>query len=514
MSSEQQNSQENKENFPIPNPQSPAPNSSKGLATGTMQVFLAEALLLPTGLLTAAFLTRQLGPESYGLLLLTTTLVSWLGWSITSAFTRTTIKFVGEAEDWQPVATTVLQLHLFLSISAAVILWFVADSVANVLGEPRMSNYLRLFIFEVPIFCVTYVHRSVLVGLGKFSERAIATAIRWVAKMILTIALVAAGLSIWGAIIGSLSAAFIEFLVCRFYVRPPVFKRSSFPLEKLWGYAVPLFLMAISLRLYDKLDLFMLKLLGGTASEVGYYGTAQNLSLIPGLFTLAFVPLLLSTLTRLLRENELKKAQEISKNAMRLVLLLLPFAGLAAGSATEIIQLLFSATFLPAAPLFSILVFAAIAMATISITTTILTAASKPNWTIALTGPMVPLAIAANLWMIPKFGALGAAIVTFSVSSLSALATVSAVYCLWKIFPSFPSLGRSLLITVLVYGLTTIWETSGWLLMVKLVILGLLSILGLLILGEFSNKEVGIVRFHLWRIAKAISSQLHLLIKC
>lgn len=478
--------------------------SSGRLATGTIQVFLAEALLLPTGLLTAAFLTRQLGPDNYGLLLLATTLVSWIGWSITSAFTRTTIKFIGEAEDWQPVATTVLQLHLFLGLSTAVILWFIADPVANALGEPRMNNYLRLFMLEVPIFCVTYVHRSVLVGLGKYSERAIATATRWISKMIFTIALVAAGLSIWGAIIGSLISALIELFVCRFYVRPPMLKRSPFPMQKLWGYAIPLFLMAISLRLYDKLDLFMLKLLGGTAADAGYYGTAQNLSVIPGVFTLAFVPLLLSTLTRLLRENELKKAQELSKNAMRLVMLLLPFAGLAAGASAEIIQLLFSATFLPAAPIFSLLIFAAVAMAMISITTAILTAASKPNWTIALTGPMVLLAIAFDLWMIPKFGSLGAAIVTITVSTLAALATILAVYYLWKIFPSFLSFGRNLLISGLVYGLASIWETPGWLLIFKLLILGLLIILGLLVLGEFSAREIASVRSVFKRFAKKI----------
>lgn len=481
-------------NPPENNEKPPVPSPTKGLASGTIQVFLAEALLLPTGLLTAAFLTRQLGPENYGLLLLATTLVSWLGWSITSAFTRTTIKFIGEAEDWQPVATTVLQLHLFLGVVTAVIIWLFADRLANALGEPRMSNYLRLFIWEVPIFCVTYVHRSVLVGLGKYSDRAIATATRWLAKMIFTIALVAAGLSIWGAIIGSLVSALIELLVCRFYVRPPLLRRSPFPMQKLWGYAVPLFLMAISLRLYDKLDLFMLKLLGGTAAEAGFYGTAQNLSAIPGIFTLAFVPLLLSTLTRLLRENNLKKAQELSKNAMRLVFLLFPFAALAAGASSEIITLLFSPTFLPAAPLFSILIFAAVAMAMISITTAILTAASKPNWTIALTAPMVPLAIAFDLWMIPKFGALGAAIVTFTISSLAALATVLAIYYLWQIFPSFLSLGRSLLISGLIYGLASLWETPGWLLTIKLFVLALLIILGLIMVGEFSQSEIASVR--------------------
>lgn len=470
-----------------------APSGSH-MAAGTLQVFLAEALLLPTGLLTAAFLTRQLGPDGYGVLLLATTIVSWIGWSITSAFTRTTIKFIGEAEDWQPVATTVLQLHLVLGGVAVAIVWVLADPIAKALGEPEMVDYLRLFMFEVPIFCVTYAHRSVLVGLGKFSQRAIATGTRWIARMVLMIGLVAAGLSVWGAILGSLGSALVELFVCRCYVAPSLISETRFSMRKLWGYAVPLFLLALSLRFYDKLDLLMLKLLGGTAAEAGFYGTAQNLSLMPSLFTLAFVPLLLSTLTRILNTGGIAQAKQLGRDAMRLVFLLLPFAGLSAGAASEIIQLLFSSTFLPAAPIFALLIFGAVAMAMIAVTTCILTAASKPNWTIALTGPMVPIAIAADLWMIPKFGSLGAAITSTTIASLAALATILAIYSLWKILPSFSSLGRSLLLCGVMFGLASLWDTSGWFLVFKLLVLSVLVPLGLLLLGEFSDRELAWMR--------------------
>ncbi|HEY9753106.1 MAG TPA: oligosaccharide flippase family protein, partial [Coleofasciculaceae cyanobacterium] len=141
----------------------PAVPSKKRMATGTLQVFLAEGLLLPTGILTAAYLTRQLGPEGYGVLMLATTIISWIGWSITSAFTRTTIKFVSEAEDWRPVAATVLRLHLILGVVAVAGLWLASHPLAIALGEPGMVNTLRLFAFEIPIFCLTYAHRSVMV---------------------------------------------------------------------------------------------------------------------------------------------------------------------------------------------------------------------------------------------------------------------------------------------------------------------------------------------------------------
>ena len=481
----------------------PSP-SGRRLMSGTVQVFLAESLLLPTGLLTAAFLTRQLGPDSYGVLLLVTAIVSWIGWTITSAFTRTTIKFIGETENWQAVATTVLQLHLGLGVAAVVVLWGVSEPLAIAFREPSMVNYLRLAALEIPIFCLAYVHRSIAVGLGNYSQRAISTALRWIVRMVLCIALVAAGFSIAGAIWGSIVAALVELLIYRLYIQPPLFKRSSFPLKNLWGYAIPLFLLAISLRCYEKLDLLMLKLLGGTAADVGFYGTAQNLSLIPSLFTLAFVPLLLSTLTRLLYAGNLPAAKNLSQDGMRLVLLLLPFAGLAAGSASEIITLVFGSAFLPASGLFSVLIFAAVAMAMIGVTTCILTAAGKPNWTISIAGPMVPLAIVTNGWMIPRFGALGAALTTTAIASLAAIALILVIYSFWKILPNPLSVLRSVLVGGLAYLLATLWITPGWFVLVKLTVLGLGILLGLALLGEFRDRELAFVQSMLQSGSRAV----------
>src|SRR4030042_2594955 len=93
------------------------------LFQGTVGVFLAEALVLPTGLLVAAFLTRRLGPEGYGLFVLSVTVVMWMEFTIASIFSRPTIKFLGEAEDWQPIATTVLRIYLLASCAGMVVLW-------------------------------------------------------------------------------------------------------------------------------------------------------------------------------------------------------------------------------------------------------------------------------------------------------------------------------------------------------------------------------------------------------
>ena len=84
---------------------------------GTIRVFLAESLFPLTGLITASFLARQLGAANYGLFTLSAMLIAWIEFSITSLFGRATIKFVSEAEDWRPVAATVIRHYLVISCS-------------------------------------------------------------------------------------------------------------------------------------------------------------------------------------------------------------------------------------------------------------------------------------------------------------------------------------------------------------------------------------------------------------
>jgi O-antigen/teichoic acid export membrane protein len=289
-------------------------------------------------------------------------------------------------------------------------------------------------------------------------------------------------------------------VIGRFYIRPALFCHSPFPARQLWGYAVPLSLCTLSLCLYDKLDLFALKVLGGTASQAGLYGAAQNLAIVPGLFALSFSPLLLSTLSRMLRAGDGCAARETGRNAMRLIIALLPFAGMTAGAAPEIISFIFGPGFLPASLLLALLIFGALALAMISVTTAILTAAGKPAWTFALTGPLLPLAVVGHLLFIPWLGAMGASLVTTLVANFGALAAVLAVYRIWRILPPAETLGRSTLVCGLAYLLAALWPTPGIWLILKLSAIAIVIGLAFLMLGECSTSEIALARAMLrWR---------------
>lgn len=464
------------------------------LGSGTLKGFLAEALLVPTGLLTAVFLTRRLGPEGYGLFTLATTIVTWIEWSTTSIFSRTTIKFVSEALDWRPVGTTVLQQHLLVSSIAAFLLCLLADPIAQLMGEPTFTTYLLLFSLEIPLFSLARAHRNILNGLGAFSGQAIAGASRLIARLLLIVLFVKLGFSLLGAILGSVGASLVELLVSRLYVRPSLLHRSCFPVKQLWNYAIPLTLFSLSMRFYEKLDLMMLKALGGTAQLAGIYGAAQSLSLLPNLFALSFSPVLLSNVSRILRDGDIASAKQISQQAMRLVLLMFPFAAMTAGAALGIVNFIFGSQYLKAAPLLAVLIFGAIAQLMISVTTAILIAAGKPTWTFALTGPLLPLVIIGHWLLIPQMGEMGASVVTTVLTSVAAIATVIAVYYLWQIFPPLITLWRTSLVCVIVYAVAAFLPTPGLWLLLKLGALSLLIPLAFLVLGEFSNSEISLIR--------------------
>jgi len=253
--------------------------------------------------------------------------------------------------------------------------------------------------------------------------------------------------------------------------------------------------------------LVMLKAFGGTAQDAGIYGAAQNLAILPNLFTMAFTPLLFSTLSRMLSAGEAVQAKAIGRTTIRLALGLLPLAAMVAGAASEIVPLFFGEPFESAAPLFALLILGAVAFVMISVSVTIVTAAGPPRLPLILSAPPVLFAIVGYWAIIPTFGAFGAAFVTALCSWLGALASVWVVYQLWEIVPPMGTVARSVLAGVLAYALAVLWPTAGVWVLVKLSVISVLILLTYLILREFSSDEIALARSFVRRSTMPVEQQ-------
>ena len=358
----------------------PSPSTGNTLI-GTVRVFMAESLLIPSGLLMAAYLARRLGPGGYGIFTVAAALVAWIEWSLTAMFARASVKFVADARDWRPIGSTILSVHLFLSIAAALLLWLAAPLLAGFLDTPELPaiSVLRCrhpVLHSGPRSTPKHpggarrLHRSRArrsgpmgqpVGLGRASGRAGAFHRRGHPRQHWRVDDRARG--------GPGIRAPRDFGTC------------GAARAAALGYVAPLLLSALALRLYDKLDLVTLTALGGTTQQAGLYAAAQNLSILPSLVAASFSPLLLSALSRASREPGGRLASRLRRDAMRGVVLLVPFAGFVAGSASEIVSLVFGPAFAPAWPLLSMLIFAAVALVQVSVATAILTAEGRPGLT-------------------------------------------------------------------------------------------------------------------------------------
>ena len=393
----------------------------------------------------------------------------------------------------------VVRLSLKIGIAGMVLVWFLAVPISRLFNEPDLAMYLRVCAVDIPILCLGQAYRNVLIGTGNYQGGAVARGSRWLARMCLMVVLVEAGLSIMGVLLGVIGASVVELLLSRWYlgagmfIRPP---QLPIPMQR---YGALLFLSSLCLIFYNGMDLFMLKILGGTVTQAGIYSAAQSLSLLPGLFSWTFSSLLLATLSRQLADRQGERARELARDAMRITFWLVPVAAIIAGAAPEIVGVVFGSAFAPAGPLLALLIVGAIANVMLMVSLTIMTAAGLPARTVMFSAPLVPLALGGHLLLIPQLGEQGAALVTVGVSLFGASAAVASVYALWKVWPPVRTVLHSLVIGLIVGTVSTLWPTPGFFIFAKLIILGMISVLGYWLIGEFRRGEIAAVRSLLLR---------------
>jgi len=461
---------------------------------GTLQDFLASSLSLPTGIVTAAFLTRQLGPENYGLFTVAVVIVIWVELVISIGLNRAAVKFITESSDWRAVASRFVQAQLLVGLAAAALLIIAAPYLASWLKTAELSTYLRIFSLDIPVCVLAGIHRSVLIARGLFGRRAILSAVYWLGRMVLVILFVGFRPSVSAAIWALIATSVLMFLVARSFVQPDLFRRSKFPLRNIWDYAWPLFFYTVAMNLFNRIDLLFVKAGSGVPEMAGFYGAAKNMTIVPVLFAGSLSPLLLAKLTSLLKEGQVDSALHMTKESMRLVICLLPFAGMSAGAADEVVTAIYGAPFLPAGSFLALLIFAALGSTMISVTVSCLIAAGKPILTALLTCPVVLLASGMHYLIVPRVGAIGAATVTTAWAWMGAVVVMIALYKQWEVLPSVLTILRSAAICVGAYYLTSCWQAPGLLLLVKLPVVSLMIFLAFLMTGELRSAEFDFVK--------------------
>ncbi len=466
-----------------------APSAGGHFLDGAVRMLVAEALFPVSGLVTSAVLSRRLGVAGYGRFALAAMVIGTIQWVLSAFLSRATIKVVGETEAWEPAGTAVLRLHAVLSVAAGIALVALSPILAGLLGEQALGSDLRLFALDVPLFGLAQAHASLLVARGHYRERARARALRWGTRLVLIVLFVESGLSVTGAILGSLGATIVELLAGRYSVKPS-FSGATAQLHmgRLWSYAVPLFLSGLGSRILG-LDLIVLKALGASAADAGLYGAALSLSILPGILSLTIGPLLLSSLVRLRSSDRREEGRKLARAALRGSLLVIPFAAASLGARREVVTLIFGASFLGSAPLLVPLIATGLALFVISVAVAILTAEGRIRTTAALTLPMPILAVAGCILVVPRLGPMGAACVSAGVTAAGCVAALALTRRIAGVTPGLATAARVLVVSVAAWWLAAALPGAGLWLLPRLAVSYLACLAALFALGEWPRAQ-------------------------
>jgi O-antigen/teichoic acid export membrane protein len=248
-------------------------------------------------------------------------------------------------------------------------------------------------------------------------------------------------------------------------------------------------LFGAATQLQARLDLFVLAALDAARPDVGVYGAVQHLAVAPGLLSLALAPLTFSSLAGYRRDGLHDHAKRFGSIALRASLCLIPFIGLVAGTSEEFLRICLGKPYAEAEYVFPLLFAASVCIAVATVCVSIAAADNKQPALVPIGFLVAVLSLAALLYVVPRWGTFGAALVTFLASLILVFACYALIDQDWRT-ASGQTFGRALLVTPFVYLTTSVLSLESPTSLALVLIGGTLFIAAALYgLGELQRSE-------------------------
>lgn len=454
----------------------------------------ADALFPLTGFVVAVYLTRTLGPAQYGLYSVLFTIVLSFNFVISSVCRQATIRRITLEEDWSPAAAEALRVHLVLGIIFSAGLLLAAPLFAIMLRLPEATPLLRLYAAEILFFSLVAPHRLTLIARGFYNLRALLGCVYRIGRMLFILVFVALGLSIQGAILGNIMAVVVELIAIRFLAPIPLRLVHRINLAKLFRFALPLMVYDFCFEMIFRSDLFLFRLFGGEKEALGYYAAAQMVASLPLFLTITLSAIVLSTATRLGRDNKHAVFHELAQQLIKILFWLLPFCSIIAGSAASILAALFGDPYSQAADILAVLCYLPVPVLIAKCAASLLVADNRAAVPVRLLLPVLPVMILLTVVLVPRYGAVGVAWSIVAAFCLAAILFLAMLHKLFIVRFELAGLFRVIAISVAILLVSASWQTDGaWLIFECLSLAGLV-VLALYVAGQIGNRELALIR--------------------
>jgi len=321
---------------------------------------------------TSILIGRLLGPELYGQFYLSLVIPQMLlifsDLGIAAGVTKFAASLRAEGKHYQAakIIKNAILLRALIALIFFLLNFTLADYLASVLlRRPDLGFYVRLTSISIAFNMILTIANSAFLGLDKTHNAALITNIQAISEAIISIGLVAVGLSITGAVLGYVASYAVTsivglsmlLLILHRYLREKKTPADdfSFPqtFKTLMRYGIPLYTSGILAGFIYQYQNFILAIFT-TNSDIGNLRVAANLITIITVFSAPITTTLFPAFSKL---NSSKNAELTTffKFANKYVtLLIVPIATLLIIFSKEIVEITYGSKYQTAALFLSI----------------------------------------------------------------------------------------------------------------------------------------------------------------
>lgn len=464
--------------------------------TGALALTASQGVVLFLGYIVHPLVGRILGPAQYGVYGIVLSIQTIFGILLTLGVPSAVSKFVAQNNpNAQSILKQALKIQSVIGLCIAIVVVVLAPIISNLLGDRSLIPYLMFSALIIFLQGFYPIYVQFLSGMHFFSRQALLTSSYAIAKLVGALSLIFL-FRLYGALAGFAVGGILAACLGWYWTRG---KGGAGPytihLKSFLSFAGTYAIILLGLQILMSQDLFMVKAILKDDVLAGYYNSAVSLSRISYMLLQGLSFVLLPSVAALTRPGASHdKAVDFIREALRyLIALIVPSVVLASATSQELITLFFSASYIQAAPVLTILMVGLGALSFYLLLANIVAGAGRAKVALYITGGMIVLSGILGFFLIPLYGLKGAAWQT-TISALMGL-TALGIYTFqtFKIPYPIKSTINIFLGTAVMILPTYIWKASSFMLPVQYLLLGAVYIAILWILGEITEKDLKLI---------------------
>lgn len=463
------------------------------MAKGTIYLMIAQVIFLGSGYVIHFELARMVSAEEYGrfgvilsLLLLTQV---FLGRGVPEAVT----KYIAEGRDVKEVFKKGMKIQIIFSFIIFFLIVILSPLLANILNDKKLTTYIIIIAFLIPIRGTLNIYRGFFTGLRQFNKVVINRVLNVILKVPLALIFIYIGLSVPGAILGYIIAAILVLLLYIKWIEIQIpGKMVSY--HDLIYFSFPIIIFSISYLFISNIDLFFVKSIL-ESDKAGYYTAARTIGYIPYLASTALTFTLLPSIAKSYSEKNDRLTTSYIENSYRYTLMLIvPITVLIGIMSSKILTLFYPNDYKDASLALSIFIIGISFLVFFIISGTILMAIGKQKIPMRIGLLLVILSFILNYWLINIWDMNGAAFsttITCLIGMIVSLFYVKQIFGIIMSVRSFVNIIISISPSLL---LGYCFAISGLFIILWIIILFLIYVGMLFLIKEINKEDIDIMK--------------------